>query len=84
VLGVKQKKRPITSIMKIARFDHCLFMIQFKDTEKPFDPPKEIRYKTLNPDDCSNILAKINFLLSSQVSGLSFLTFCCVDKENSE
>lgn len=60
--------------MKIARFDHCLFMIQFKDTEKPFDPPKEIRYKTLNPDDCSNILAKINFLLSSQTKKIASRT----------
>jgi len=61
-MGIKHKKRPISSILKITRFDPYSFAIVFSNPEKPYDPPKEIRYRVLNPDDCSNIMAKIKFL----------------------
>ena len=61
-MGVKHKKRPVSAILKIVRFDAVSFAVTFTNPEKPYEPNKEIRYKVQNPDDCSNIMAKIRFL----------------------
>jgi len=58
---VKRKQRPINSIQKFRRLSEDEFSVQFTK-EKPNDDPKEIYYKTMNPDDCSHILAKLRFL----------------------
>jgi hypothetical protein len=73
LFGVKNKKRPIGSVVDIYRnkADACAFAIVFRDPEKPHEPEKQIRYRTYNPDDCSEILAKIRFLKNQQVSSLS-------------
>ena len=61
---MKNKKRPIGSVIDIYRnkADPCAFAIVFRDPEKPHEPLKEIRYRTYDADDCSEILAKIRFL----------------------
>ena len=65
MFGIKNKKRPITSVWDIRRSkqDPCNFSIWFKDDEKnPHEPAKEIKYRTYDADDCSEIMAKIRFL----------------------
>lgn len=60
--------------MGIRRDNLFSFSILFSNPEKPFEHSKEVRYKTVNPDDCSNIMAKLRFLTTAQqkkVSGRS-------------
>jgi hypothetical protein len=52
--------------MGIRRDNLFSFSILFSNPEKPFEHSKEVRYKTINPDDCSNIMAKLRFLTTAQ------------------
>ncbi len=70
-MGVKTKKRPISSIHSFRRFDPYSFAIMFTNPDKPYEPTKEIRYRVQNPDDCSNIMAKIRFLTTQQQKKMS-------------
>ena len=70
------KKHPISSILKIARFDQNSFAITFSVPDKPYEPLKTTRYQVANPDDCSNIMAKIRFLVTQQVSSPSPVMTC--------
>lgn len=65
LFGVKNKKRPIASVWDIRRSkqDPCNFSIWYKDDDKNLnEPAKEIKYRTIIADECSEIMAKIRFL----------------------
>jgi hypothetical protein len=62
LLGIKTKKRPISSIINFYKVDYFSFCILFRNPEKPNETDKLIRYRVKNPDDCANIMAKLRFL----------------------
>ena len=59
--------------MGIRRDNLFSFSILFSNPEKPFEHSKEVRYKTINPDDCSNIMAKLRFLTTAHKTEASLI-----------
>ena len=64
LFGVKTKKRPIGSIVMYRRYGPQEFSIKFQDPDKKGEV-KELRYRTSKPDECSQIIAKIKFLVTA-------------------
>lgn len=65
IFGIKTKKRPLNSVWDVRRSkkDPCDFSIWYKEDDKNnHEPAKEIKYRTYEADDCSEIMAKIRFL----------------------
>jgi len=58
--GSKSKQKPISSIHTVNRLSVTEFYIHYREEDK------QVKYKTMNPDDCSQILAKLKFLLQGQ------------------
>lgn len=65
LFGIKHKKRPIGSILSFRKYNSCEFSIRFQESARHEDT-KELRYRTFRPDDCSQILAKLKFLVRAQ------------------
>ena len=59
------KLKPIAQIYDIARYSEHEFSIFYKDTAK--DEDKQYRYRCENPDQCSEILAKLKFLVGDSI-----------------
>ena len=57
--GNKVKQKPISSILSVQRLNVYEFQISYREQ-------KVTKYRTLRPDDCSEILAKLKFLLQGQ------------------
>ena len=61
--GSKSKQKPISSIAYVKRFhttNNSEFLIVYREDDK------QVKYRALNPDDCSHIIAKLRFLLQGQ------------------
>ena len=70
LFGIKNKKRPINTVWDIrrSRDNPCKFSIWYKEDDKNHhEPAKEIKYRTYEADDCSEIMANIRFLKNQQV-----------------
>lgn len=59
------KLKPIAQIHDVARHNTHEFSIFYKDAAK--DEEKQYRYRCENPDQCSEILAKLKFLVGDSI-----------------
>jgi hypothetical protein len=60
------KLKPIAHIYDLARYNEHEFSIFYRDTAK--DEEKQYRYRCENPDQCSEILAKLKFLVGDSIT----------------
>jgi hypothetical protein len=58
--GSKNKQKPISQIIAVQRLKENEFKLFYRENKK------EVKYKTRNPDDCSEIIAKLKFLRPGQ------------------
>jgi len=59
LFNVKRKIRTINSIAKIEKLNSRTFRLEFKEEKES----KAITYECMSPDNCSEIIAKLNFLM---------------------